>query len=412
MTSSLSHLLSSPGWDLLQAWEARPERKTMDPLALGSALRSQGVSNEVAAAVLGQLSLRDSAEDKFGPIARHMVFTRDGLEQATRFQVAALHAQRMRDAGVTYLADLGCGIGTESLAAAGLGMCTLSVDIDPESAAAASANLRDFPSSEVLHGDVTDLDLSALSAAGVDAIFADPARRSGATKGATRISNPECWAPPLSTVLEWRHSIPALGVKVAPGIAYEALPDGAHVQWTSVDGCLVEAALWCGPLAIEGPGRSAQVIHGTSVHVLRDTSATQPYVPRQLASVGTLGAYLAEPDDAVIRCGAIAQLAFDTSMHLIDEKIAYLSGDQLPHSPFMSSFEVLEVTALRPKHIAAALKTLDVGRVEIKKRGADIDPATLRRSLKMDGSGEATVFATRIGGEHRAIIARRLHTHD
>ena len=50
----------------------------------------------------------------------------------------------------------------------------------------------------------------------------------------------------------------------------------------------------------------------------------------------------------------------------------------------------------------------DAGSVEIKKRGADIDPEALRKSLKLSGVGQATVIATRVDGRHRAIVCRRL----
>ena len=93
----------------------------------------------------------------------------------------------------------------------------------------------------------------------------------------------------------------------------------------------------------------------------------------------------------------------------MSDKIAYLTGDDLPDSPFYDRFEVLEVTNLRPKAIAAALRSRDAGAVEIKKRGADINPEELRQSLKLrGGTKELTVIATRLEGRHRAVICRRL----
>ncbi|MCD4549811.1 MULTISPECIES: THUMP-like domain-containing protein [unclassified Schaalia] len=408
MDTSLRLILDSPAWEILQAWEKRPERRTLDSLSLSTALRSQGVTPHVASAILQQLDLREAAERKFGSLARHMVFTREGLEQASRLSVATTHAQRFHRAGVTYLADLGCGIGTESLTAAGLGIRTFSLDIDEDSAAAAAANLRDFPESEVLCGDVLQLEMSDLIARGVNAIFADPARRSGLHKGNTRIQDPEHWAPPLSTVLSWTQYIPALGVKVAPGIAYEVLPADFHVQWTSVDGQLVEAALWSPPLAIEGPGRSAQIIREQTIHIVTDPHAHTPCDPITPAPVGPLSRFIMEPDDAIIRSGTISAIADQYNLHLIDSRIAYLTGDTYTPSPFYSAFEVHDVTALRPKQISAALRHLDAGYVEIKKRGADISPEVLRRQLKLTGSTPAVVIATRIQGQHRAIIGRRV----
>jgi hypothetical protein len=60
-----------------------------------SALRKEGYSAEVTAALLTQARLRKEAAAKLGPFAEDMLFTRDGLAQATRLPVAAHHARRL-----------------------------------------------------------------------------------------------------------------------------------------------------------------------------------------------------------------------------------------------------------------------------------------------------------------------------
>ncbi len=258
--STLTPILSSPGWELLESLQARLESQPMPLRELGAALRASGVEAELAAAVVTQLALRQAARKKFGPVATHMVFTRDGLEQATRLVVAARHARRFRTSGATRVADLGCGIGGDALAIAGLGLDVLAVDIDPDAAGAVAANLRDFEGAQVRLGDVMDVDVEELAGEGVDAIFADPARRTGASRGSTRITNPEQWSPPLSAVLGWARTIERVGVKVAPGIAYDFIPADWHAQWVSVGGDLVEASLWSPALAPEGRGRSCLLL--------------------------------------------------------------------------------------------------------------------------------------------------------
>src|SRR5699024_2397964 len=91
--------------------------------------------------------LRSRARAKFGEFADSMLFTPDGLEQATRLPVAALHAQRFRRAGISSVADLGCGIGGDAMALAGLGLDVHAVDRDPVTVAVAIVNLRPFPGS-------------------------------------------------------------------------------------------------------------------------------------------------------------------------------------------------------------------------------------------------------------------------
>src|SRR5699024_1861308 len=66
-----------------------------DELARSSALRKEGHSAEVTAALLTQARLRKEAAAKLGPFADDMLFTRDGLAQATRLPVPAHHARRL-----------------------------------------------------------------------------------------------------------------------------------------------------------------------------------------------------------------------------------------------------------------------------------------------------------------------------
>lgn len=408
--STLTPILSSPGWELLASLQARQETNPIPLRELGGALRASGVEAELAAAVLTQLALREAARTKFGPVASHMVFTRDGLEQATRLVVAVRHAQHFRSAGATRVADLGCGIGSDALAIAGLGLDVLAVDIDPDAAGAAAVNLRDFEGSQVRLGDVMDLDIAELAAEGVDAIFADPARRTGASRGSARITNPEAWSPPLSAVLRLARTIDRVGVKVAPGIAHDLIPADWHAQWVSVGGSLVEASLWSPALAPEGRGRSCLLLdEAGAAHSLASPCGEAANAPAERVEVAPLGAIIAEADPAVIRSGLLACLAQRVGAGIVSDKIAYLTGDDVPDSPFYDRFEVLEVTNLRPKAIAAALRSRDAGAVEIKKRGADINPEDLRQSLKLrGGTKDLTVIATRLEGRHRAVICRRL----
>ena len=93
--STLTPVLSSPGWELLESLQARQGTTPVPLPELAGALRSSGVPAELAAAVVTQLALRHAARAKFGPIASHMVFTRDGLEQATRLVVAGGHDETL-----------------------------------------------------------------------------------------------------------------------------------------------------------------------------------------------------------------------------------------------------------------------------------------------------------------------------
>ena len=121
-----------------------------------------------------------------------------------------------------------------------------------------------------------------------------------------------------------------------------------------------------------------------------------------------LGAFLHEPDGAVIRARLIGDVARSLDAGMLDEHIAYLTSDAALTSPFVASFRVREVLPPEPKALAKALRERGIGRLEIKKRGVDVDPAALRTKLKLRGDESATLFITRIGTKRVAILADRV----
>src|SRR5690606_20876898 len=121
-----------------------------------------------------------------------------------------------------------------------------------------------------------------------------------------------------------------------------------------------------------------------------------------------LGAFIHEPDGAVIRARLIGDVARSLSAGMLDKKIAYLTGDAAVTSPFVQSFRVREVMSANPKAISTVLRANDIGTLEIKKRGMDIDPAAFRKKLNLRGSQSATLILTRTGERRMAILADRV----
>ena len=398
-------LLTPEGWELLSSL---PPYDPAEALSLGRSLREEGHSPALVAAALTQQRLRARAAAKFGPFAQQMLFTADGLEQATRLAVSAHHAARYAAAGISKVADLGCGIGGDAVALAGLDLPVLAVDRDEATAALATINLMPFPHASVECTDAMEINLAER---GVDAIFADPARRAQGR----RITDPEQWSPALSRVLSLRESVPALGVKVAPGIDHTALPSDSHTQWVSVDGDVVEAAIWCGPLAPEGPGRSALVLRsgvdGASAHTLTDSSVTDPSEPPvqvdPISSPDDLGSIIHVPDGAAIRAGVVAHLCEAMTARPVGPRIGYLTSESLPDeatAPFVRSFRLTEILPLRLKTLRARTRELGVGSLEILKRGVDVSPDALRASLRLSGQESETWILTRVGSKAKGAV--------
>lgn len=369
---------------------------TADVAAAVSRLRAAGHSPDLVSAVVSQARLRARGESKFGPFARRMLFTRAGLEQATRLSIAGRHAARFRDAGVDVVADLGCGIGGDAMGLAAWGLRVEAVDADEVTAAIAAFNLAPFGTEvTVRHGTAEAADLS-----GVDAVWLDPARRTTG-HGETRRTRPEDWSPRLDWALALAARLPA-GVKLGPGLDRDLIPPELEAQWVSAEGSTIELVLWSGRLAREGVRRAALVVRGDAAHELTAAgdAADEPVRP--------LGAFLHEPDGAVIRARLIGEVARALEAGMLDARIAYLTSDSALTSPFVSSFRVREQLPADPKRLGRILRERGIGRLEIKKRGVDIDPAALRTALKLRGDDSATLFVTRVGATRIAILADRV----
>jgi len=388
--AELRELLSPGGLallDSLPAWDS-----TADVLRSVNDLRKAGHSPALVAAVLSQARLRGRAIPKFGPFASSMLFTEAGLEQATRLSVAAQHAGRFQRAGLNWIADLGCGIGTDALAIAALDIEVTAVERDEVTAAVAAYNLAPWSNARVEHADAETFDLS-----GVDGVYLDPARRDGAK----RLKNPADWSPSLDFAFGLADRLPT-GVKLGPGVDRDLIPDGAEAQWVSVDREVVEVGVWFGPLARPGVRRSALVVgdHGTSEMVAPADSAD--------AAVGTLGEYVYEPDGAVIRARLIGDLARNIDGRMLEPSIAYITSDTALETPFAVGFRVLAELPLDKKAIKRELTARGIGTLEIKKRGVDIEPATFRTSLAPKGPASGTLILTRIGDRRRALLVERV----
>lgn len=361
-----------------------------DVLGTVTSLRKQGLDAELVAQLVTQLRLRFRAKSKFGEFATQMLFTEVGLEQASRLAVAAHHADRFLKHGITSVTDLGCGIGADSLAFATMGLRVVSVEKDPETAALAAFNLAPFENAKVELGDAQEFNPDT------QALWFDPARRNLETKTESRqMVSPSDFSPDLDWVFSQARLKPT-GVKLGPAFPHELIPEDCEAQWVSHQGDLVELSLWFGSL-----GKS-----GRSALMLGETSHQLSAQEVELAPVGELSSYLFEPDPSLIRSGLMGNLANQLGLWSISPGIAYLSGSEVVSSPWLKTYEVLDVLPLDEKRLAAWCRDNDIGIVEIKKRGVDITPEALRPKLKLKGAGAVTMVLTKVGDARRALICR------
>lgn len=346
---------------------------------------------ELVSAALTQHRLRAAATAKFDRAAG-MLFTRDGLEQASAEPVARHRARRYEDVPGP-VADLCCGIGGDLLALAA-GRDVLAVDRDPAHLALAVHNAGVYEVAGRVTtriADVREVDLS-----GVAAIFVDPARRDHS--GRMRAGASE---PPLAWCLALAERVPAVGIKAAPGLPRTAVPDGWELELVADGRDLKEAVLWSPALA-RAP-RRATVLPGG--HTLLPT-AGQPVPVREP------GGYLLDPNPAVTRAGLVADLArrLGAGIWQVDPRIAFLSSDRDLRTPFARTLQVRDSAPWHERRFARRLRELGIGAVDIRRRGLAGDVTAIHRRLKLRGAGRATLVITRVGDRPWGLICTDMAT--
>ena len=380
---TFEQLLSHTGQALLA--EIADRAGVESDLGLGTRLRRTHPVDLVAAAVT-QNHLRGRAGTKFGSDATAMYFTHDALEQSTRSSVAVHRAERLAASGAAAVIDLGCGIGGDLVALARAGLQVRGVELDPVRAAIAGANLRSLG----LDGEVVCADARAVAPMPGEVSFIDPARRDGRgrTFSTADLQPPWDW---VRQILEGRAV-----AKLMPGLAHDAVPSGVEAEWVSDRGDLVEACLWGPPFATATRRATVLPSGGGLVSTGEQAAVSEP------------GAYLYEPDDAVIRSGLVAELAATIGGWLPDPHIAYVSADHADPTPLARGFRIIDELPFREKPLKAALQVRRVGTLTIKKRGVDIVPEEVVRRMKLKGPNKALVIMTRVQGTGKAYLVERL----
>jgi len=353
-------------------------------LRLSERLRSRYPAVLVADGLTLQ-RLRDRAAAKFSR-APDMVLTRDGLEQASGEAAARHRAARLAGAGP--VADLCCGIGGDLVALAALGP-VLGVDRDPLHAWMAGHNAAVYGVAERARTEVADV--RAVDLTGTAAVFVDPARRT--ERGRTRDGE-----PPLAWCVDLVERVPRVAVKAAPGLDRAAVPPGWEVEFVAVGTDLKEAVLWS-PAAAEAASRATVLVDGDRHTLLPAPGAEVP--------VGEPGEYLLDPSPAVTRAGLVAELARATGTWQIDDRIAFLAAAAPVATPFARTLRVLDSGPWREKDLGARIRALDVGSVDIRRRGlaGDVDVLRKRLARALAGGGRrATLVMTRARDRPWALI--------
>lgn len=342
--------------------------------------------------VARQLEQRGRGAVKFAK-AESMFFTSIGLQQASDEVIARYKATRFPQEKP--LADLCCGIGGDLIALAHCGP-TLAVDLSTEHLAYAEANCRIYG---VAPSACLAIPAESTNLTEVAAWHIDPDRR----PSDTRTTGLDQCSPPLVDLRRLIQQNPNASLKLAPATT---LPDDWQVrmecEWISHQRECKQLVAWSGSLAI-APGRHR------ATKLQRDEISTFVGHPnRPLVSITEVGQFIHDPDPAIVAARLVDDFAEQQAWTRISATSQYLTSDQFTPHRLVQSFEVLECLPLDRKSIQQTLRSEEVGTLEIKKRGLDIDLPALRKKLKLSGPNERTLILSPTATGKRAFICRRV----
>jgi hypothetical protein len=416
MNDDPTALLTPQGQELLSRLASEGLGQDGASLALAVRLRRDYPASLVATA-MAQQELRQAAAAKFSRAAE-MLFTRAGYEQSSSETIARYRAGRLKNA--RHVADLCCGIGGDLIALAAASD-VLAVDRDETHARLALHNAAVYGRA----GRVTAVvaDVRDVRLAGIDAVFIDPARRSGpgaapagtVSAGTVSASTGRRFRagtsePPLDWCAALAGQVAAVCIKAAPGIPEELIPRAWEAEFIAEARDLKEAVLWSPSLATAPPAGARGPRRATVLAAVPGDQSPGAYTlvarPGAPVPLREPGEYLLDPNPAVTRAGLVEDLARelggDTAK--IDPQIAFLTLGRDVRTPFARTLRVRYSAPWNEKQFAKRLRELDVGAVDIRRRGLAGDVDQIRRRLKLAGKTRATIVITRVNDKPWGLV--------
>lgn len=370
-----------------------------------------------AALVVETWQLRERGRVKFA-LADRMFFTRRSLQQATDGAIARYKASRIPLGQPVW--DLCCGIGGDLLELA-LQHPVVGLDRDPVMILLAEANQRacaEFgsPVEAARVGSAEHevkfhvADVGQAEWAAEDFLHIDPDRRPDEKRVATRLTDYEPGEPFLRRLLA--HPGGA-AMKVAPAARIpEAWEGEVEREWISSRGECRQQVVWAGIHRDWGAGRRATRL-GNSGEVLGEfavnSARNRDRLTDEVDVAEESGTYLYDPDPSLSASGLVDAFAQQFQLQRLHPQVAYLTGQDRVDHPLVATFRVLSQIPFDRRRVKRLLESFEIGRLEVKKRGVDVDPRQLARLGRNDPQSRPGTLILSPGVKGvSAILAERL----
>lgn len=255
----------------------------------------------------------------------------------------------------------------------------------------------------------------------------DPDRRMGEKKSV----QPLCFSPTLAEIDALINQAPDGVIKLAPATV---VPQhwNCRREWIGAQGeCKQQLALFgrfaevephsiCLEAPLEENGREASKQQASLQHrvtVVKNSGAWatfhgSPEVrPQFRKEMPEPGEWLYEPQAAFFAAGLVPALAQTLGLQQVSSRCGYLVGAGMGESnDFASSFRIEAISSLDSRKLRKLLQSLDVGQLEIKKRGVPADWLSPLAKLRPSGSRSMTLLVFPFGKRTKVALAARQST--
>ncbi|QEH37080.1 hypothetical protein OJF2_56650 [Aquisphaera giovannonii] len=356
-------------------------------------LRKRAPAEAVAAAIR-IATAREKGRAKFADADR-LWLDPVGLEQATSEAVARHKARRF---GGVLAVDLCSGLGGDALALAARGP-VLAVDLSHDRCRRLAWNAEQLGISERILVCRSRAESFSIPAGAW--VHVDPDRRAAGVGRARKVAG---YVPSLDFLHGLSETAKAGAIKLGPASDFAAAfpAQDVEIELISLDGECKEATVWYG---------EARTCRLRATRLPENVTWTDrdgsPDITLRVP-VNEVATFVFDPDPSLSRSGLLDGFAEAHGLARIAEGVDYLTADRVVDSPFLAAFEVRSVHPMDLKRLKGVVAREGLGPLEIKVRGIDLTPESLRARLRPPGPSPATLIVAGGPGKARAVLARRL----
>ena len=343
--------------------------------------------------VRAALSLHEARAKAMGllPNAEHLWLTRVGLEQSTAWEVARHKAQRFSAAEQVF--DLCCGVGVD---AGNIAAHTNVIAIDNEP----SMCLRTTWNADVWgHGSRMESRCQDVSGDlwADKIVHVDPDRRAGSDRPTKRL---ELYQPNLEWMQKLTRTATGGGIKIGPASNFLQKFPGCEIELISLHGECREATVWFGSMAGPHTFRATVLPAGESL--------SEDPLSAWTNTTPTPGAYLFDPDPAIVRSGLLDVMAEQNNLLRLDAEEEYLTADQIPTTAFVTAFKIEAVLSNSVKELKQYLRKSPSQHYEVKCRRISIEADVVRRQLPTGAEPPRVIIFAKVAGRGAIVVAHRV----